>query len=109
MSSVENIFWAGMVQENLQPMNRGMCFHKQRCAFQSSKKWDIKRKNKKEKKRKKMVGDRWKANTSLLTHLSLFALTPYFAAQKKYLILAMQVSYVGPKLSLNQQNNGNNL
>lgn len=56
-----------------------------------------------------MVGDRWKANTSLLAHLSLFALTPYFAAQKKYLILAMQVSYVGPKLSLNQQNNGNNL
>lgn len=108
MSLVENIFWAGMVQENLQPMNRGMCFHKQTCVFQSSKKWD-KRKNKEQKKRKKMVGDRWKETPLSLPISHFFALTPYFEAQKKYLILAMQVSYVGPKLSLNQQNNGNNL
>lgn len=104
MSLVENIFWAGMVQENLQPMNRGMCFHKQRSVFQSSKKWD-KRKNKKEKKRK----THGKQTPLSLPISHFFALTPYFAAQKKYLILAMQVSYVGPKLSLNQQNNGNNL
>lgn len=44
MSLIENIFWAGMVQEDLQPMNRGMCFHKQRSVFQSSKKWDKRKK-----------------------------------------------------------------
>jgi len=82
MSLVETIFWAGMVQENLQPMNRGMCFHKQRSVFQSSKKWD-KRKNKKEKKRKKMVGDRWKANSTLLAHLSLFCSYPIFCSTEK--------------------------
>ena len=67
--------------ENLQPMNRSMCFHKLRhlILFQSSKKWDESKQ-----KRKKGLGDRGKANTSLVAPLSLFALMPYLAAQKKY-------------------------
>ena len=78
-----------------------MCF--------SQAKNEIREKIKTRKKERKWWGTDGKQTPLSLPISHFFALTPYFAAQKKYLILAMQVSNVGPKLSLNQQNNGNNL
>lgn len=72
LTSVENIFWAGMVRESTAYEQRHV-FQQTETCFSQAKKQD-----KREKERKCWGTD------GKQTPLSLFALTPYFAALKKY-------------------------
>lgn len=96
LTSVENIFWAGMVRESTA--------YEQRHVFQQTETCFSQAKNRIREKKKESVGGQMESK--LLSH---FLLLPHILQHWKNIkyLLWVQVSYVGPKLSLNRQNNGN--